>query len=391
MCKHILRMMVIAWLLAAGAAVQADIINIDVSYKVVLNPANGQRPPGPTGGAITDAQIQQGLDGANALLETYWRGYRFRRIGSIRNVGGLNDNTGPSRWYNTNFFDDDNGSAWKDQMEAAAKASPATYRWDGDDINIYIANGKCGGICSFPGDDILIIGACGGAANSGSLTLHEIGHYFDLCHTQGCPCGSCDGTKTGQCHTTPGNDEMPDTLPDLQCWSRNQIAQWSYSQNYSNLSASRKNLVDNVFLNVMSYHSNTTRLTEKQLDRWADLGNGDRSGVTHGRTRFVDRNAGIFQFGTSVFPFDTVSEGVNAADNGDIVLLRPGGYNQTMTISKPLCLRVTRTGAANIGSSSNPGSPAAAPVGVFESLWDVPGLSPDLPEVRIDFPGTNAN
>jgi nitrous oxidase accessory protein NosD len=51
-------------------------------------------------------------------------------------------------------------------------------------------------------------------------------------------------------------------------------------------------------------------------------------------------------------PFGAISSAVNAAnaDGGDIIILRPGNYNQTPTINKPLTLRATLDGFATIGS-----------------------------------------
>ncbi|MEO1655683.1 MAG: hypothetical protein AAFU64_19225, partial [Bacteroidota bacterium] len=277
-------------LLMIQGIVQAQGITwIDLSYKVVLNPANGLRPSG-----VTDADIDAAIEEMNQLQEAYFRGYRFRRVDPIRNVGGINQfNTGPSRWYNTNFFDSNNGSAWKDQMEAEAESNNNLYRWNNNAINLYITNGICGGICSFPGggDDIIIIGRCSDA--DGALQLHEIGHYFDLCHTQGCPCGNCDGSKTGQCHTTPGNDDIGDTLPDLQCWDRDNIAQNSYGTNYNNLNSAQRKLVDDVFLNIMSYRSLNiiSRITERQIDHWSDVAKLNRQQVIDRNSFFVSKTS----------------------------------------------------------------------------------------------------
>jgi len=68
----------------------------------------------------------------------------------------------------------------------------------------------------------------------------------------------------------------------------------------------------------------------------------------------VDRNCGaIFPDGSSgcgLFsgPHRTVGSGVSAANNGDIVLIRPGTYNEPGTINKAVTLRATR-GPATIG------------------------------------------
>ncbi len=106
----------------------------------------------------------------------------------------------------------------------------------------------------------------------------------------------------------------------------------------------------------MSYHdpNNRNRLTPDQLDRMTDTSNGGRNNVATGFTRFVDHTSGcIFPNGSSGCsflggPYHSVGDGINAANPGDIVMVRPGNYNEPMTISKPLTLRATR-GDATIG------------------------------------------
>jgi hypothetical protein len=63
----------------------------------------------------------------------------------------------------------------------------------------------------------------------------------------------------------------------------------------------------------------------------------------------VDRNGNIFvQVGTSLFPFVTVNNGYSGANAGDIVLIRPGTYDEPGTYTKPVTFRATR-GNATIG------------------------------------------
>ena len=358
------------------------VITIDLSYKIVLNPADGSRPMNDFN-PVTDADIETAVAAMNALSEAYYRGYRFRRAGPVIEVGGLGDTNGPSRWFNTNFFDDG-----KEEMEAAARSDPR-YAWNPNAINLYITNGICGGKCSFPtGDHIIIIGGC--SAENGELQLHEIGHYFDLCHTQGCPCGVCDPSQSGQCNTKPGDDNISDTLPDLACWNQDNIANRSYGNNYASLSTGQQNLVDNVFFNIMSYHANRTRLTERQLDRWADTARFFRERVVSGRTFFVQGNGGGLIIGSSSLPFRTVRAGINAAgaDGGDIVLIRPGAYDETLTITKPVTLRATRTGPVVIGTTAAPSlSDSQSPQEVEAVLRKMPGISIDDGRQRTDFTG----
>lgn len=331
------------------------VITIRLSYKVVLNPANGTRPPG-----VTNADINTAVNGMNDLMRGYFRGYRFQLV-EILDVGGMsNPPTGPSVWYDTDFFNTTNGSVWKDQMEAAAMADSA-YLWRANSVNIYITNGICGGKCSFPGDgdNIMIFGGC--SDDAAWLQLHEIGHYFSLCHTQGCVCG-CVGSDP--CGGIPGDDGIADTLPDLSSWNRDQIANNSFGQPYAGLSAAQQNQVDDVFLNIMSYHNSAcglgapvARLTDQQLDRWAHSANLDRVAIRTGRTIFAQSTAPSGGNGSPASPYNTMTNAVGSAASDsapDIIILRPGSFNQPLTINTPVTLRATHQGAAAIGSPNNP-------------------------------------
>lgn len=332
----------------------AQYIWIDLSYKIVLNPADGSRPPD-----VTDSAIDQAIADANQLLDSYSRGYRLRRVDPIREVGGMGD-TDASHWYSVNFFDKaqvngrTQGSIWKDEMEGSAILNSQLYAWNFNAINLYITAGICGGVCSFHGesDNIIIIGGC--SAGNGRLQLHEIGHYFGLYHTQGSPCGNC-GSAPGECNT-PGDDEIADTLPDLPCWDQNQIAlNWTMgdpagARDYGQLSPGEQFTVDNTFSNLMSYHNNApTRLTELQLDRWAFSAYSARRRVASGRTWFVAVGGHPLQDGTPFRPLGSVISATIEASQGDIVMLRPGNYDEIGEIRSPVTLRATRTGPAIIG------------------------------------------
>lgn len=381
------------------------VINIRVSYKVILNPADGSRPIRTGTTTVSDADITTAINAMNALLQTYFRGYRIQLVGAITNIGGMGDTTGPSRWFNTDFFNVPNATTLRNQMEAAAM-SDARYAWMANAINIYINNGTAGGLCSFPGQgNIVIVG--GSVANAGATQLHEIGHYFSLCHTQGCACGCgpCGSCSTSTDCTAPGDDGMADTLPDLACWTQDQIARNSFGVSFAMLSAAQQAQVNNTFRNLMSYHGTCcsvggaqAQLTELQLDRWADVAStntGGRLGVCDGVTIFVEANAPAQRGfrGPSTNPWPTIREAQDDAANylrnlrlGSILILRPGAYNEQLTLNTPMTLRATRNGAATIGSST----PIEAPVGVSleeveRTLRKTPGVYPEEP-VRLGFP-----
>lgn len=378
-----------------------DVITIRLSYKVVLNPADGTRPPG-----VRDADIDRAIATMNTLEQTYYRGYRFQRVDPVIDIGGQGDLTGPSRWYDTDFFED--GDA-KDIMEREALNSPALYSWNANAINLYITNlnNRCGGVCALPSnnDNLIIIAGC---SDRDALTqLHEIGHYFNLFHTQGDICGCCESGESGECHTEPGDDFVDDTLPDLACWDRDGIANWTYQTDYANLNSAQQELVNDVFLNVMSYHGSacgqnavTTRMTEGQLDRWTDTANDERRGVANGRTWFVGTPTSGFGNGTSANPFLVVSSALSVANpqGGDIILLRPGAHRTTLlsnrlVLDKPLTLRATRAGAAIIDTTNlvAQSSPSQSPEKIIMNMdEDVAVISSGQSSIILGFAGSKA-
>ena len=327
-------------------------IEIRLSFKVVLNPDNGQRP-----NFISNNTIETAINEVNQIMDGSWRGYRFT-IEDIVDVGWQGGyNEGPSKWCFTDFFAA-NGSQLKDVMENEAM-NGVDYNWDNAAINIYITMGGgsfSGGICSFPSgnDEILIITA--NAASIGPLILHELGHYFGLCHTHGCfnACGtgSCDCASCSDCDS-PGSDNIDDTIEDSPCWDQDQIAHNHFGEGFSG----QQEVLD-VFYNIMSYHpiDDTDRLTEGQLDVWADVMDfyTSRINIRSGDSWFVNPNGGNGN-GTANTPFNSIGNGVDSADDngGDIIYFRAGNHTiptNNYTIDKPVTLRATRQGSAVIGN-----------------------------------------
>jgi hypothetical protein len=193
--------------------------------------------------------------------------------------------------------------------------------------------------------------------SSPNTPFHEVGHFFNLNHTHG------GGGPSPDC-VTGWDDDVADTLLDNcgencpgGCWDRDEIANWNFPTqcgggpcNYSSLSSGDRHRVDQVFFNLMCYRGRREVLTPGQLDRMTDHSNGPVHHVTDGRTRFVDVSAGgAIQTGSSVTPFHAVGSGLSSADPGDIVLMRPGVYDEVMTIDQDVTLRATR-GDAQIGT-----------------------------------------
>jgi hypothetical protein len=326
-------------LLFAGSA--SGQLRWRISVKLILD-ASGN-PPAAGGGVGSVAEVNNHVAAANAFLERSGRGYQLD-LTEIVNLSGV------SQWFNTNARDASNKAA----LEAAAMGNTALYAWRNNAINIYI-NNSGSGVCSFPGSgNAVFLGNDQAGGTNGFPTLfHESGHFLNLCHTQGCNCGDCAGDG-GSCDLGNESDGVADTLRDSTCWTRDQIAQNNFGATYNNLNAGQRNAVDYTYQNLMSYHTatalNNYLLTSDQLDRMTDTSNGSRFNITNGRTRFADRNgSAIFQNGSSVFPYISVANGVSNANNGDIVLLRAGHYNEPMVISKPVTLRATR-GEAVVGA-----------------------------------------
>jgi hypothetical protein len=399
-------------LLFAPPVFADNVINIRVSYKIVLHAGDGARPTRFGGGPVRDQDIDDAIEFANELLASFWRGYRFLRVDPITEVGGGQFLDGPSQFFDTDFFGDGGGAA-KDFMESEAKANVAEYAWNHNAINIYITNGISGGICSFYSawvsdiclrapvveEEIAIIG--GASANNGRLTLHEMGHFFDLCHTQGCPCGCCDSDATGDCNTVPKTDCIGDTVEDLACWDQDDISANRFAgRAYGQLTPGEQNLVDETFLNVMSYHGSgcgqgvdNFRMTEGQLDRWGGTALQYRGHVTDGDMYLVAWTALSPGTGADSAPFLTVANGVNAANpfGGDILVIKSGWYPETLRIDIPLTLRASRVGAAIIGSSAmaaqEPSRPSPTRIG--ERLRELPGYANDPSVARLGFPGSS--
>ena len=249
-------------------------------------------------------------------------------------------------------------------MGKTIKKNPKKYAWNENAINIYINEATTGGKWFI--NDVIIVGVR--FSNIAWIHLHEIGHYFNLHHTHGSQNSAMTNSTTGQDQSAPGDDHVEDTIDDLATWSRNDIAVHNFSVEYEKLTHEQKIAVDYIAENIMSYHhldpvqAQLTRLTEGQLDRWANTADEyfTRRKVRDGRTIFVstDKGNGKGRVGSHCCPYQTVNNAVEKAnlDGGDILLLKPGVYNESITIDKPLTLRATRKGSVSIGIAGNTSS-----------------------------------
>ncbi len=326
-----------------------------LSVKFILD-SNGNLPA--SGRINSPAIVTNQLVTINQNLDRLGRGYRLR-LDEVVLVPGI------SQWFNYDFAKNN-----KSALEATAPANPTTYFWRTDAINVYIcgtSGTNSGGLCSFPntGQNIILV-----AQNSFSdVIIHEAGHFFSLQHThQGELYQNQDGStcSTNNCSCAvwiPAQGDsgrIQDTILDHQCYtnSSNQVAIANYGMPYPSLQPFQQKLVLNTWLNIMSYHSPGRLFTDDQLDAMTDASNdsGQRFNVATGRTWFVDRQNGCLQpaggSGCTSFGFGgpllSVASGINAAAPGDIVLIRPGNYNEQPTIYKRVTLRATR-GSVTIG------------------------------------------
>lgn len=326
------RLLLLLFLLPLSASAQ---LQWRLSIKLIAD-ASGSPPPNAA------LNYSNEIFTANQLLTNYARGYSFQ-------LTELLTLTGVSQWYNVQARNGSNKLA----LQAAARANPSLYAYRNNAINVYVVNG-ISGVCSFPGDgdDVILVGA----SAYRTLLLHELGHFFSLRHTHDSELyrnndNSACTNGCGCARLISGDDNTAETALDHQCWgTRDQVAQGAYGVAYASLNADQQWRVDNTWFNIMSYHpaGNLTVLTDDQLDFVTDASNTSRFNFTTGRTQFVDRTNPSWEEGNRANPFRSVGLGILAATPGDIVLIRPGNYNEAAIYAKPVTLRSTR-GPVTIG------------------------------------------
>ena len=264
-----------------------------------------------------------------------------------------------------------------DWLEVDARNNPAQFHWREDAVNIYVVQNNsgtdyapgCNGWAQSPisappidGHDRGIVVLC---ARTGPVSVvpHELGHYFSLKHPWD--------------HRTPFGDFVPDTPidanPGADCPTDPYWFQWTMacidggqSEDCCCKEANTRakalaegwapEMIDIMLNNLMSYHCidvDDLTLSEGQLDWYSSSATRNRAGVCTGVTHFVGGDllrmppdaVGTYS------PHTTIWNGAAAADwaGGDILMIRPGYYNETWALNKPVTLRATRAGHVIVG------------------------------------------
>ena len=344
------------WIAVASATLQAhaQYINIRVSVKFILS-SSGVRP---TGVWTNMDHWRTGIDLANAGNARHGRGFRYAYPTFDGNVSGY------GQYYNLEAGEEI-------PFEYSIRTNAVQTHWRADALNVYVVNSNlgtvsepgCAGWASNPQDPLAsyapynslkgrIVVFCVNmqpAAGSFGIMAHEFGHHQSLIHTW-----ADDRVDDTPVDADPGLCEQ-DAVPD---WC---VCKFNHSQSTGLLQGWSADLFYLMTNNIMSYHCDNDRdfeLTEGQLDRWADMTRMFLSSECTGGTYFVQRGSTAFNpdgYSRSYVPgggpFANVSMGVAAANSlgGDVLILRPANYNESITISKRVTLRATRAGWASIG------------------------------------------
>jgi hypothetical protein len=314
-----------------------------ISVKLILGPESEVPVYGNPNAGDSFQNVAATMDQLNIWLQVFDTPYQFDLI-EVLALQGLET-----------YFDAEVDAGTRDGLEASALADPALYGWRDDAINVYIngnTDGTFVGYCSIAGTDHHAILLRQDASDA--TFFHELGHYFSLWHThQGSdyiPGEGCEGIHA------PGNgDYCEDTLPDVPCYERDDIAAHSYGEGYDGLTPAQQELVDNTWYNLMSYHHAGVQVTPDQWDRVAEATAGERLNVSAARDWFVDLDnncdgptggrvcgytgtswIGLLQAGGG--PFPTVAQALDEAQSGDRLRIRPGTYAETLTIDQAVTL-----------------------------------------------------
>ena len=316
-----------ALLLALTAAARAD-NEWRISIKVILGPGkawpDNTSTIGSTGLNLNSEQaIRDNITRTNAILDRLGQGWKIvLRANTIYTLTGKAD-----PW----FTADARTTATRDALEDAATdsaASKADWLWHDDSLNIYL-NDSRSGICSFPGDNSVIVV---GAGAYEELIVHEMGHFFNLRHTHG---GDSDGMVPPLWWSD--GDGLSDTLPDDPDASAAQInAKYPASTQWER---------DNLIRNLMSYHNPQDRLTWQQRLRLMETANSTRGFAVNGRSLIIGPGGDNDDDGLSWDErFATIGYAYNlSVSTKDVLVVQTGTYNAgtdglPVTMNKPMVI-----------------------------------------------------
>lgn len=224
-------------------------------------------------------------------------------------------------------------------------------------INVYFTNliGLCGQ-ATFPVDPppqgVLMNNTCAGIPTNPSTFAHEIGHFLALLHTHEtafgieCPNGSNCKTAGDRLCDTPAD-------PNLENHVNSDCAYDNYASPPSGCGNTAYSPQTN---NIMSYSRPACRnlFTANQilvmvLQLWDGPFVGSRA-YLHTNVKYVDLNAGVVQNGKSLSPFKTVSQATDAANRGNLIVIRSGNYPEQVFTDKALrFVRWDKSGSVVIG------------------------------------------
>jgi hypothetical protein len=363
-----------------------------------LNPITLYLTNSPPGGARIPKQVSlvdyyQWWQTTNATLPSF--GDDDGRAVIYYSNGDISDNSTESLW-----------TAMCNMFFAAVRSNREAFCYRTNMANLFVVwPGYAGGQGFFPSGDhdnnnIFFVSSIDDVA----LFLHEFGHYSNLHH----PFASVEsiqkdalGTEVPDLADTPPDawDINTASIPEDSFASYTNAIRWNqlsaamfHTTNYAGLGDDQRLYVRQmafishltysnevltadhrlpqldtsavttmmkIWENIVSYHKGQDPdernwiYSEMQLDIMSDTFRSVRNKITTGKTQFIGGNRPDVStaVGSSQNSFTNVADAVAAAASGggDILILRPGNYNETMTIAKPLTLRATRDGSVSLG------------------------------------------